>query len=157
MAALTRCPEEAHPCAPPPSQVVSKRVSNAKSERFYKNSGKKKSVGFWAVRGAVIGDQVPCRGLCSAAAARQPHDDPSAVLSICSQGFRKQLAAHPVVVALIFFIMVFSGEPQLLAGRRVAVAGGDRCLQAHSSLSRFPWGLTIRQIPIPSAARQGQG
>ncbi|KAL4441865.1 hypothetical protein ABPG77_003781 [Micractinium sp. CCAP 211/92] len=53
--------------------VVSKRVVNAKSERYYKaGQGKKKEPGFW-------------------------------------QGIRKQLAAHPVVVALIFFIMIFSG------------------------------------------------
>lgn len=53
--------------------VVSKRVVNAKSERYYKaGMGKKKSPGFW-------------------------------------QGIRKQLAAHPLVVALIFFIMIFSG------------------------------------------------
>ncbi|PSC73199.1 S-acyltransferase 3 [Micractinium conductrix] len=53
--------------------VVSSRVLNAKSERYYKAGlGKKKQPGFW-------------------------------------QGIRKQLAAHPIVVALIFFIMVFSG------------------------------------------------
>ncbi|KAI3434675.1 hypothetical protein D9Q98_002739 [Chlorella vulgaris] len=53
--------------------VVSKRVANAKSERFYRAGlGKKKEPGFF-------------------------------------QGVRKQLAAHPLVVALIFFIMIFSG------------------------------------------------
>lgn len=36
-----------------PLQVVSKRVANAKSERFYRSGlGKKKEVGFWQVRAA---------------------------------------------------------------------------------------------------------
>ncbi|KAI7835862.1 hypothetical protein COHA_010259 [Chlorella ohadii] len=52
--------------------VASKRVTAAKSERFYKQGGKKKAGGFWS-------------------------------------GLRKQLSAHPIVVAIIFFIMIFSG------------------------------------------------
>jgi hypothetical protein len=57
----------------PAPQVASKRVTAAKSERFYKQGGKKKAGGFWS-------------------------------------GLRKQLSAHPIVVAIIFFIMIFSGE-----------------------------------------------
>ncbi|KDD73359.1 hypothetical protein H632_c2258p1 [Helicosporidium sp. ATCC 50920] len=54
--------------------VVSKRVTNAKSQEFYRTSlaGGKKPLSFW-------------------------------------QNVRKQMRAHPLILAFIFFIMVFSG------------------------------------------------
>lgn len=181
-------------------QVTSKRVSNAKSEKFYKSSlGKKKGASFWQVRrraggaaaaargwlgGGARGPARRCRrpgagvkcwcdllrlggwrasspvGLVVAAPraarvwrraapqlqaaagrgealalpqeckfarkTRRPGTAPqpaqaSAHPPCCAattlhpaapvvQGFKKQLSAHPLIIAFFFFIMIFSGE-----------------------------------------------
>lgn len=216
-------------------QVTSKRVSNAKSEKFYKSSlGKKKGASFWQVQrraggaaaaargwlgGGARGPARRCRrpgagvkcwcdllrlgvwrasspvGLvvaapraarCGAALrhsckqqlpagrgealalpqeckfarkTRRPGTAPqpaqaSAHPPCCAattlhpaapvvQGFKKQLSAHPLIIAFFFFIMIFSGEwcgcgsfaPSAPAGAKAAVgrAGASRVRARWSS------------------------
>ena len=121
--------------------MASKRVTNAKSERFYKSKGKSKNVGFWAVRGTAIARRGGRPGLpASTPGLPAPPFGPAhgPVLASRAQGFRKQLAAHPVVVALIFFIMVFSGALLAAGGRRRRAASG---------------GAAACGLPLPAAAR----
>jgi hypothetical protein len=99
--------------------VVSKRVANAKSERFYRAGlGKKKEPGFWQVGfnppplpPAAIVHCLFYQGLSCLAVAMLP-SPPMLTLPLL-QGIRKSLAAHPLIVAFIFFITVFSGHTRL--------------------------------------------
>lgn len=110
----------------PRTQVVSKRVANAKSERFLKGN-KKKTGSVWAVRAGrvlllalgLLGELSRSRGSLDAAARARPAR---------SQTVKKSLATHPLVFLFIFFIMAFSGAcaaawggrtgPSCSAGRR---------------------------------------
>lgn len=74
------------------------------------------------------------------------------------QGLRKQLSAHPIVVAVIFFIMIFSGEsPSIPGAGRLCC----RCLAAPAQpscgcavVSSLPALLPCVLSPWPTAARR---
>ena len=132
--------------------MASKRVTNAKSERFYKSKGKSKNVGFWAVRGTAIARRGGRPGLpASPRGLPAPPFSPAhgPVLASRAQGFRKQLAAHPVVVALIFFIMVFSGALLAALGRWRRAASGGAAACGHPPARLFRCAVTAAGACVP--------
>lgn len=83
-------------------------------------------------RNQQVKPQLPLPAAAATAAAAQPNVAP--LHFPCSQGIRKQLAAHPVVVALIFFIMIFSGGRPGCERLQGTIGAARTNLKAQSSL-----------------------